>query len=114
MIDDILFQRGHIETRIGERTIDDFDIVIPEHYFEDILGLTGEVVDSNGSDYEVIDLSWDDHFDIIFTVDAVEFETINDTPFNFEQLIVKCTGNIVPINGKDVLDIKTYEIINRV
>ena len=110
MIDDILFQRGHIDVRIGDRDIDDFDIVIPEFYFEDILGLTGEIVDSNGSDYELHYLDAFDEFDISFIVDPVEFEIDGGNIIGFDKLIVRCTGTIVPIDGKDVLDIDTYKM----
>jgi len=111
MIDIKLFQRGHINVRIYGGAIDDYDVAITDFYFEGILGCTGEVTDSNGSEYELAaDLTWDDHFDIIFTVEPAEFETINGTIVSFEQLIVRCTGQVIPIDGRDVLDIKTYDV----
>ena len=110
MIDDELFLRGHIETRIGARPIDDFDIVIPEHFFESVLGLTGEVIDSNGSDYTVNSLDENDNFEITFEVDPVDFET-EDKIYELEYLVVICKGTIVPIGDKDVLDITDYDVI---
>jgi len=110
----MLFQRGHIDVRINDRPIDDYDIVITDHYFEGILGCTGEVIDANGSEYELVELTDDGNFDIIFTVDETEYETINGTIISFEQLTVRCTGHVIQIDGGDVLNIVTYDVINRI
>ena len=110
MIDEDLFIRGHINVRIDDRPIDDYDNVISDHYFEDVLGLTGEVLESNGSVYELHSLDEDDNFDISFIVEPVEFETDSGHIVAFEELVVRCTGTIIPINGSDVLDIKSYII----
>lgn len=115
MIDDILFLRGHIETRIGDER-DDFDIVIPEHYFFNVLGLEGEVIDSNGSEYELVTLDGD-NFEIVFTVDENEFETEDGSIVSFNELVVHCTGVIVSddtfgdYGPKDVLQIATYDVV---
>jgi len=89
MIDIKLFQRGHIDVRINDRPIDDYDVAITDYYFEGVLGLTGEVTDANGSEYELLGrLPWNDYFDIIFTVEKAEYETTNGTIFDFERLTV--------------------------
>ena len=114
MIDEDLFIRGHIDVELDDQ-IDDFDCLIPEHYFMKVLGLSGEVVDSNGSDYEVISLV-DDVFLIEFTVDENEFETDDGKIVGFEELVVRCTGTITQrINGigdpSDVLTIDNYTVV---
>lgn len=113
MIDEHLFIRGHIDVRIEDRPIDDYDVIIPDHYFEGILGCTGEVIDSNGSEYQLKELTADDYFDIIFTVHDTEYETINGTIVAFEELVVQCTGHVIQVNGCDTLDITTYDVISR-
>ena len=110
MIDDLLFQRGHINVRIDKGNIGDYDMVIPDYYFENILGLTGEVVESNGSQYELHDLNQFDEFDISFLVEPVEFETDSGHIVSFENLVVRCTGILRAIDGGDVLDIYTYKV----
>lgn len=113
MIDPDLFIRGHIDVRINDNYIDDYDVAIVDHYFEGILGLKGEVLDGNGSAYELIELTNDDNFDIIFEVDAVEYQTIDSNIVAFETLTVRCTGHVIQMNGRDVLNIETYKVTDK-
>lgn len=112
MIDDILFQRGCILTRIDNQT-DDFDNIVSDYYFEKVLGLHGEVIDSNGSDYELISLDADDNFEIDFSIADTMFETAHGATWEFEELVVKCTGTIIQENEKDILDIDTYNVVSK-
>ena len=113
MIDPDLFIRGHILTRINDRPIDDYDIVIIDHYFEGILGYNGEVIDSNGSEYKLGELTSDDYFDIMFTVADTEYEATDGTMLAFEELIVRCTGHVIEVNDCDVLNIMSYDVISK-
>ena len=108
MIDELLFQRGHILTRIGDE-IDDYDVIITDHYFAQVLSLDGEVVDANGSEYEVISLNGND-FEIVFIVHDTEFQADGST-WEFEELIVKCTGAVISEDDCDVLRIDTYDVV---
>jgi len=111
MIDNMLFQRGHIMTRIGDR-VDDYDNAIPDQYFENVLGLKGECIDSNGSEYNLVSIDSKDNFVIDFSVYGNDFETEDGAVQSFEELMVQCTGVIVQEEDYDVLQINTYEVIN--
>lgn len=116
MIDDILFQRGHIDVQfVGGECIDDFDCLIPECYFEQVMGLKGEIIDSNGTDYELVSLDEEENFVIDFVSYENEFETEDCHVVGYEELHVRCTGQIVPhynsYKDKDILLIKTYDVV---
>jgi hypothetical protein len=113
MIDSMLFQRGHIMIRIGNQT-DDYDVVVPEHYFYKVLGIKGEIIDSNGSEYELVSLDKDDNFEIKFNVYENEFETDDGRIVGFGELIVRCKGQAIQEDDYDILRIDTFDIINRI
>ena len=118
MLDKDLFLCGHIDVALDGH-VDDFDCLIPEHYFFHSLGLKGEVTDSNGSDYTVISLDADDKFVIDFTVYENEFESLDGTTTAFSELEVRCTGTIIQQpNGfgdmHDILEIKTYDVVRAI
>jgi len=111
MIDELLFVRGGILTKIGDK-IDDFDAIIADHYFTVIMGLDGEVYDSNGSEYMLNSIDKDDNFDIIFTVYDTRFET-NGTIIEFDELIVSCSGAVIQEDGIDILDISEFTVLSK-
>jgi hypothetical protein len=118
MKDDILFQRGHIDVKfIGSEYVEDYDCLIPECYFEQVLGLEGEIIDSNGTDYEVISLDEEDNFVIDFFSYENEFETEDGNIVGYEELHVRCTGQIISKyvdftqEDKDILLIKKYDVV---
>lgn len=117
MIDEILFQRGHIMTRIGDEC-DDYDSIIPEHYFKSVLGFEGEVVDSSGSEYEVVSLDEEENFVIRFTAYDNVFETDDGDEESFNELVVECTGAVIAekywnsSDLTDVLRIDTYNVVS--
>jgi len=112
MIDDMLFQRGHIMTRINKVNADDYDTVIPDHYFETVLGLTGECIDSNGSEYKLVSIDSNDNFVINFSVYGNDFETEDGAVQSFEELEIKCTGTVVQKDDYDILQIGTYDVVS--
>ena len=105
----MLFQRGHILIRIGEK-VDDFDSLIADHYFEKELSLVGEVVDSEGSEYKVITQDGD-HFAIEFSVYGNLFEIEAGGEAGFEELTVKCSGIVATEDDTDVLQITSYDVL---
>lgn len=115
MLDEDLFIRGHIFARLSGQT-DDYDTVIPDYYFQNVLNLTGETVDSNGSEYKLNSLVNGDQFDMTFTVHENEFETDDGKTVGFEELVVQCTGLIIqdviwedPI---DILHVTSYTVLS--
>jgi len=111
MIDELLFERGHIFVQLRDR-IDDFDNLIPEYYFTHILGLTGEIVDSDGSTYEVNYYNQlTGHTNINFILDRQTFETDTET-YEVDELIVQCQGYVIEIDGRDVLSIYNYAVLS--
>jgi len=108
MIDDMLFQRGHIMIRIDNVDADDYDTIIPDHYFENVLDLTGEVVDSNGSEYNLVSIDSNDNFVINFTVYENVFATSDGNTVGFGELEVECTGTVIQEDDCDVLRIDTF------
>lgn len=109
MIDNMLFQRGHITTRIGDQ-MDDYDTIIPDHYFQNVLGLKGECIDSNGSEYNLVSIDSDDNFVIVFSVYDNQFET-DDNTVGFEELVVKCTGTVIQEDDYDVLKVDKFDVM---
>lgn len=111
MIDDILFQRGEILTKIDGET-EDYDVRIPDYYFMNVLGLKGEVIEGNGSQYNLVLIDADDNFVIDFDVDEVDFEKEDGGIVSFTQLIVRCTGKVAQVdNDYDILEIADYNVI---
>ena len=111
MLDDLLFQRGSLLTQIGDQC-DDYDSLIPDYYFKHTLGLKGEVIDTNGSEYNLGRLVGADMFTVTFCIYETPFETTDGEIVGFSELIVKCEGSIIQQNGADVLDIKTFTVIS--
>lgn len=109
MIDKDLFIRGHILTKIDDE-IEDYDCRIPDYYFMTVLNLTGEVIDSNGSQYKLIKIDEEDNFVIEFDVDEVEFEEDNGDITSFRNLVVLCAGKVIQVDDYDVLEIEDYNV----
>lgn len=114
MIDELLFQRGHIDVRIGDEC-DDYDVVLGDYYFHHVLGLAGEVCDSNGSEIEDYDLGPNDTFEIRFRIDERLFQKDDGEIVGFDELTIKVKGQIVTENyhgDYDVLRIDKYSVID--
>ena len=109
MLDELLFQRGCIIARIGDET-DDYDSIVPDHYFKNVLGLSGEVLDSNGSEYTLVSIDKDDKFVIFFNVYENQFRTDGGEVYEFEELVVQCTGAVVQEDDYDVLRLDTFDV----
>jgi hypothetical protein len=109
MIDEDLFVRGHIDVRI-DSLFGDYDQIIDEYFFTKIKNLVGEVDDSDGSEYEVLNLHGD-AFEIKFDLASREFVCEDGKTAGFDNLIVKCTGTVEQKDDYDTLDIKTFEVL---